>query len=322
MNKIKKSTLLLLLASSLLLSGCTETWAQGYEDSGEILNNAEVIETSVSIESLQSTEVSTESLQSTEQEEAEFDPYEYDINLLCEDPEDPTNSDLKWLYINEFTSDTVCKEMEIVSDRVDLTDFPVNENIIYLKITALKGNTLAGIENFPNLEVLFLNGLFINITDISDIYKCPKINTLILRFVGTVEDFSVVSQLPDLEEFVAYTGVPEATLPNIESLASCKKLTKLILQDFDIGSIDFISELTELKKLRLWSSDYMIDDISPLSSLTNLEELEIRQYNSEDIEPYLNLKKLKYLEIEQNEFCEETKNRLYEAFPEGVVKLI
>lgn len=307
------------MSSSLLLSGCTEIWAQGYNDSDEIINIYDYSATSISTETLQSTETITEPPQRTVHEETEFDPYDYDIYLCCEDSEDQTDLKYVWLHSNEFTSDTKCTEMEIMSDRVDLTSLPVNENITYLRINALNGNTLAGIENFPNIEVLFLND--INVTDISDIYKCPKIKKLILRFVDSVEDFSVVKKLPDLEVFHAMLSDPEATLPNIESLAYCKKLTKLTLQDYDIGNIDFIGELTDLRELRLWSFDGTIDDISPLSSLTNLEKLEITQLYSDNIEPYLALKNLTYLDIEENEFSEESKNKLYEAFPDGVVKI-
>lgn len=309
MNTVKNG-ILAVLVSSFLLSGCSETGT--VRESGVTEGSTD---STVSVGS----SVSTEALQSTVHEETDFDPYDFDIYLCCEDSEGPTDLNYVWLHSNEFTADTKCKEMEIMSDRVDLTSLPVNENITYLRINALNGNTLAGIDNFPNLEVLFLND--INVTDISDIYKCPKIKNLTLRFVDSVEDFSVVKKLPDLEVFYAMLSEPEATLPNIESLASCKNLTKLTLQDYDIGSIDFIGELTDLRELRLWSSDGMIDDISPLSSLTNLEKLEITQLYSDNIEPYLALKNLTYLDIEENEFSEESKNKLYEAFTDGVVKI-
>ncbi|MBP1546085.1 MAG: hypothetical protein J6A37_05755 [Oscillospiraceae bacterium] len=314
MNRMKKSAVIILAAVCAVASGCGEVkTGDGSADmpADESMSAAEetTADSVISENEIVTEEAVKENVSSSEQNNAMYDFY-----LSCESPDES-----RGITVNEYSADTVCGELTIDSGRVDMTALPVNENITKIRIDGLKGDTLAGIENFPRLEELVVSHM--SLKDISDLAKCPKIKSLTFRFVNTVEDYSVLGQLSELESFTAFPDDGEAVLTNIESLADCKKLKKLYLQNYDIGSIEFISGMSELKELRLWSSDHTIDDISPLATLENLERLEIEQYYSDDVEPYLALKNLKSLEIEQTDFSEESADRLKRAFPDGVVQI-
>ncbi len=103
-------------------------------------------------------------------------------------------------------------------------------------------------------------------------------------------DVSVLSGLVNLE-ILEIASVVESLEP-LRNLRQLKSLT-LNVQGFEFRGLDPLSGLTNLESLRL--KDGKIHDLSWAASLTNLEELNIQNSECDDHSPLLNLTKLKSL---------------------------
>jgi|GEM_PF-6852400 len=211
--------------------------------------------------------------------------------------------------------------IEIESDRFSLSELSYSENLKRLTIYKLGTDDLEGIENFPNLEYLAINDDCVK--DISALSGLKKLNTIWIRFTSSIEDYSVLSEIENLNEFGAILCNDGGTMPHIEAIGNCSKLEKLYLQGFTIDNIDFIRNLKELKSLRLWSYKTSIEDISPLTELNKLEELEIT-YHSYDMELFGNMTSMQRLSIDwdvKEEDKERIKKFLTDMLPECEISI-
>lgn len=83
-------------------------------------------------------------------------------------------------------------------------------------------------------------------------------------------------------------------------LRFCKKLIALDIGHNALTSLDFLAELPQLKVLIL-GANYYITDISPLSSQTELEYLELFSANVTDVTPLAGLTQLRDLNLAYNQ---------------------
>lgn len=207
----------------------------------------------------------------------------------------------------------------LIIDSFDLrlSDFNYCPSLEKLFIDKSSSNDLKGIENFPNITMLEIDQ-DTYISDISEIVKCKKIEDLTFHFADSVSDYSYLGELENLNDlYIILSGrydEKEYKAVNIESLSSCKNLEYLGIQGCYMENMDFLEPLTNLKKLRFWTTCPEPMDISPLSGMNKLEKLEITHYGSDDISVFLQMDNLKELYIYKQGYSQESIDKLNEAF--------
>jgi Leucine-rich repeat (LRR) protein len=174
---------------------------------------------------------------------------------------------------------------------VNLSDFPDNYTIETLYIRETENNTLDGIGHFKALKNLHFYSGYVAIKDISALTYSPKLESIVFRFTYEITDYSCLGDLSMLKSLIFFTD----EVNGIEAVADCTELELLYLQDVDIESIDFISELINLKALRLYCT---VENLDPLKNLKNLEILELEHNISQnEILLLSNMSSLKSIEL-------------------------
>jgi Leucine-rich repeat (LRR) protein len=152
-----------------------------------------------------------------------------------------------------------------------IPDFSSSTNLTRLILDRTSLTSLDGIENLTALEFLQISGNRVPLTDMSALRYLTNLRSLHIYAGSYNIDFSDISDLP--------------------------RLTELNLQD--IGEINLldVAELTSLEKLSLYSDEVSFPslDVSPLSRLTNLQELTIIGFEIENIESLDVLPNLDYI---------------------------
>ncbi len=92
---------------------------------------------------------------------------------------------------------------------------------------------------------------------------------------------------------------PFHTSKELRRLRFCKKLIALDLGHNLLTSLDFLSEMPQLKVLIL-GANYYIESIEPLAALTELEYLELFSANVKDVTPLTGMTKLRDLNLTYN----------------------
>ncbi len=129
-----------------------------------------------------------------------------------------------------------------------------------------------------------------------------EVKTLICNSVG-ITDLSGIENLVELNHLELYNNQIES----IDELAHLEKLNYLQLNisdndastDAKIADIIPLSYLTELTYLSM--RNHAIVNISPLSSLSKLATLKLKGNNINDINPLASLSKLTFLDLESND---------------------
>ncbi len=88
-------------------------------------------------------------------------------------------------------------------------------------------------------------------------------------------------------------------ISSIQNIGLCKNLEVIHFPFQNIADLSPLSECKKLKELHL-DQNYVLEDIAPLSTLTELEILQLYINNIADITPLKNLKKLRVLGIFEN----------------------
>ncbi len=249
----------------------------------------------------------------------------YIVNLSVKNEIDiyaESDSEYVGIKYDEFSDKYFAIEIE--SDRFSLSDLSYSENLKQLTIYKLGSDNLNGIENFPNLEYLTINDDCVR--DISALSKLKNLDTIWIRFTGSIEDYSVLCKLENLREFKASLCENGCTMPNIEAVANCSKLEILHLQGFTIDDIEFIENLKNLKDLRLWSHKTSINNIEAITSLSRLEKLDItHDYTDDEAYIFENLIALKELSIITSYTSDENKiikEKLDEIIPNCEINIV
>lgn len=115
-----------------------------------------------------------------------------------------------------------------------------------------------------------------------------------LTVTGTVNDYSVLGELPELVSINIESLAPG----NLGSLKSLKGLKSLSISNLPLPDLSLLSGNTSLEKLRI---NYCgIKSIKPLSRLGSLKELDLCNNEITDLAPLSGLKRLEALKLSNN----------------------
>lgn len=221
----------------------------------------------------------------------------------------------------------------------NLEGFGEMENLQYLDVSYTNVNDLSPLERVLQLTYIDIsNNNIIDLTPLSRCRKLEnlwafEVKTHSFQALSSLEnlkclelsalppdDFLVFKNLTSLRKLVLYLeGRPkdyrfnmlaiksiynEETLPEawnpdgFRFLSYCKELEELELKWYTLNNIDFINPLHNLKSLNIGTN--FIEDVTPVGSLSNLEELTFNQGISQvnGYSSFSDLKKLKKLSIE------------------------
>ena len=127
----------------------------------------------------------------------------------------------------------------------------------------------------------------------------------VLEVNCTVQDFSPLQSLTNLQRLMIYKGYSikgSASLEGLRNLTNLRELT-INLWDDDVLSVDLspLSGMTKLQHLEMDihsnSAEPAATNLSALGNLTDLRTLVLRVDNITDLTPLRNLEKLQTLEI-------------------------
>jgi Leucine-rich repeat (LRR) protein len=121
-----------------------------------------------------------------------------------------------------------------------------------------------------------------------------NLETVVRRAISKREGDIYQSDLEELVELDAWAK----DITNLAGLEYCTSLTKLHLEDNQIGDLAPLQNLTSLTWLDLW--DNQIGNISPLQNLASLKALSIDGNQISDISPLQNLDSLTLLQPGRN----------------------
>ncbi len=144
---------------------------------------------------------------------------------------------------------------------------PNPENILELSVEAsIFEESLAGIENFPNLMCLSVE--YGALKDISALTSLPYLYELTLQDCNDLTDYSPLMSLTGLE----YLSIQSNQLKSIDFVKVMPNLTGLAIEDSQITNLNALADCTNLTYLYLMNN-YNVTDYSVISNLTQLYSL-------------------------------------------------
>jgi len=174
-------------------------------------------------------------------------------------------------YAKERGWDITGEKLVIKKLEGNLNNLEINvpdSTILIMFILAAIPN-LEGIERFPNLEELNINGA--NLTNLSDISNLKKLRKLYL-YDSKIKDISSIENLPNL--------------------------TKLIISNTEVEEIKGLNNLPKLYSLNLPKNK--IKKIAGLDHLISLTSLDLSNNQITDVKGLEKLRYLNYLSLENN----------------------
>lgn len=129
-------------------------------------------------------------------------------------------------------------------------------------------NSLQGLELFPNLERLTIEGS--DLTEIKEVVAVKNLKHLTLNNFDDLRDFSVFSVLGNLESL----RIESETLKDLGFIENMNQLRKLEVADAAIISVDALTSRPELETLVIENCDEL-KDLSGVTGLVNLKNLSI-----------------------------------------------
>jgi len=188
----------------------------------------------------------------------------------------------------------------------ELPDFSGIPSLSYFRIFHSKLKSLNGIEKITQLESLIILESREPLTDISALRHLKKLKRLWFRYGSYNIDFSVLGDLPELEElFIDCGKVDLSGIRRLKSLNKLSLISNALMETDERYVYKNIEEIGALTNLEILYIDETITSIEFLAGNTNLEELtliadkEREDYWENnlplDVAPLGNLKKLKCL---------------------------
>lgn len=155
-------------------------------------------------------------------------------------------------------------------------------------------STAAQIDRFENLEHLYIKnpGLSEKLTDISALSALKKLKKLELIDCDSIADFGVLYSLPDLEELT----IDSESLKEISFVEKMNSLYRLKIEDSIMLDVSPLEGKNSLKELAL-IDNYDVTDYDVLSTLTELELLELELCSVSDMPDVSGWTKLKSLMV-------------------------
>ena len=175
---------------------------------------------------------------------------------------------------------------------------PNPENITELGFVAsFLDHDLSKLEQFPNLEYLYMEGE--RLTDVSALKNYPNLKGLAMYDFDSLMDYSPLMSLTALEELTIHSN----QMKTADFIKVMPNLTYLEIEGSKITDISALSACPELTGLTLVKNN-SVKDYSPVGELVNLTDLTIHK-GADAVMP--SLEKLTYLErasftnLEENE---------------------
>ncbi len=186
------------------------------------------------------------------------------------------DADIKFIGFKHLRKLKALKLGENLSgSKKQLNSIPKLRNLTRLNISNynLKVN---GLDQFPNLEFLRLNG-------------CPKIRLGKLKKLKVLDldnsgitDFTKFEELPKLEKLNLTYTFSDTVLKDIWKFPNLKSLA---LNESQVNDISDLEPLKKLKYLDLYYTD--VKDVTTLNTLPNLQEVNLATCNNIDLEKQL-----------------------------------
>jgi len=168
--------------------------------------------------------------------------------------------------------------------------------------------SLDGIQCLTSLKELYLVGQFIGDEDIEILQRLPCLETLALSSNDNLSDISPLAEITTLTKLL----IAGCKITDIEPLAGLNNLTVLDISDnvqrvYENGTtilrritdLTPLSELTSLKELNIsWS--HPVDGLFQLSDLKQMSELTAEYSTIEDLGPLRGLTSLEALNLKHN----------------------
>lgn len=210
---------------------------------------------------------------------------------------------------------------------IDLTPLSVFTNLRELGINNILWKVdLTPISNLSELERLELN---LDCVDLKPLTKLKKLNTFFGHFWGST-DLSVLPQINSLRELITrvdsqekINNISEITQLELlelnhsadgevcfDKLDKLNNLTQLDLLSEGIENFDFLSKLSKLIYLQIYSPVYFSSDFYEILKLPNLKLLLIFDYYGGVIPDFSKLTKLSHLSLLEMNGMELTEDNL------------
>ena len=181
-------------------------------------------------------------------------------------------------------------------DDNEISNLEPLEALTNLKNLYLSGNgisNLSSLENLTNLESLDLSN-----NEISDISKLQNLTKLIYIDLSEnqITDITKISYLQNLEE-ISLRG---NNIENINTINGLQNLKRLYAGYNKIKSLD-IMNFPSITELNLSGNEIENNDVSKLTNLQTLTNLDLSSNKISDITPIMDLTNLKILDLEYNQ---------------------
>jgi len=180
--------------------------------------------------------------------------------------------------------------------RIWLTDISILSSFTGLEELVLIENQITDISSLAALTNLRLLDLSTNaITDISPLAHTTALQTLSLAN----NDIHDISPLAGLYQLTSLNLLSNKNIATVNPLASLTNLETLILDNVPVGNeISALANKHELRDLSM--ANAQLTTITPLSELTLLTSLNLRDNDIRDLSPLSRLARLKTLDLQSN----------------------
>ncbi|ABJ77958.1 Hypothetical protein LBL_0350 [Leptospira borgpetersenii serovar Hardjo-bovis str. L550] len=191
-----------------------------------------------------------------------------------------------------------------------------------LALKSLGGNTdtyIKTLEPLRSMKLLKTLSLFVpNINDISPLINLKKLKDLRIQSTNIL-DFSPIGKLVNLEKLtIIFTKSIELDLSWLESLTKLDDLLIYVKGEEEqirvksFHALHALKSLVRLSPMNIRSTTREKISIEPLSALTKLEELELRDFSLKSLEPLYKLESLKIITLSDSSVdrTEDIKNAM------------
>ncbi|MBE8365225.1 WGR domain-containing protein [Leptospira borgpetersenii] len=191
-----------------------------------------------------------------------------------------------------------------------------------LALKSLGGNTdtyIKTLEPLRSMKLLKTLSLFVpNINDISPLINLKKLKDLRIQSTNIL-DFSPIGKLVNLEKLtIIFTKSIELDLSWLESLTKLDDLLIYVKGEEEqirvksFHALHALKSLVRLSLMNIRSTTREKISIEPLSALTKLEELELRDFSLKSLEPLYKLESLKIITLSDSSVdrTEDIKNAM------------
>ena len=206
------------------------------------------------------------------------------------------------------------KELESIDDIVGVNNIEglqYAENLTELKVYTSKDDfdQLSKLSKLDNLKELKITSDKIEIDTLSPLEEISELEILDFSIIGSLEPASK-AKITDLSALTHLQNLKELRLnpyevKDYDSLTEMKDLQVLTISNVSNEEFSRFDELENLKSLRIDNplkaqENEAITDLSPISSLTDLEELRLSNNEIKDITPLRDLTNLEILDLSNN----------------------